>query len=123
MDLANDVILGYRADLTFTDDGHDHVSGNRVQRPIDGSEPLASQDPEYHDIIFMGRTNGFWQSINQNQMRIEPAYLLAVDPEARPLATFSVDDSAVESAPALQQGAIRAHRPPLTALNANSENT
>ena len=44
--LANDVILGYPADLTFANDVHGLVSRNRVQCAIDGSEPLASARAE-----------------------------------------------------------------------------
>jgi hypothetical protein len=36
-DLANNVILGYPANLAFADDVHGFVSCNRVQRAINGS--------------------------------------------------------------------------------------
>ena len=52
-DLANDIVFGYPADLTFADDVHGLVSRNRVQRAIDGSEPLASHDPLLDETMIL----------------------------------------------------------------------
>ena len=35
LDLANDVVLGYPADLTFTNDVHGFVAGDRIECAID----------------------------------------------------------------------------------------
>jgi len=50
---ANDVILGYPADLTFANDVHGLASRNRVQCAIEGSEPLASHDPLLHETSIL----------------------------------------------------------------------
>ena len=52
-DLANDVILGYQADLTLPDDVHGFVSLNRVQSPFDGSEPLARRHAPLHETMIL----------------------------------------------------------------------
>src|SRR5215469_18875222 len=46
-------MLGYPADLTFADDVHGLVSRYRVQRAIDGSEPLASHDRLLHETMIL----------------------------------------------------------------------
>ena len=46
-------MLGYPADLTFAEDVHGLVSRNRVQRAIDGSEPLASHDPLLDETMIL----------------------------------------------------------------------
>jgi zeaxanthin glucosyltransferase len=51
--LSNDVAFCEPADLAFPDDVHRLVSRNRVERPVNGTEPLARHHSFFHETMVL----------------------------------------------------------------------